>query len=308
MDVSSDAVFTRASIATGGEKILPSDLAERVERVAVATATTRTISMLLPAMLSTDNGNTEIGMTTRSGFHPAGESYTFSLVILQQPSVGAAAGLELQAMGRLPVVPASVIQLIAKDKNGAIADVELPYLFCSCALLRRHPEDSGTSPISEISLSTHPDASSPKDFEPGQLIDVSPDHLSPLIGRLVCTPYQTTNLQGEKMSVFVFDDLSIREEGRYSLEFRLGEARPQSPRLAAVISDDFDVVAWEDYPGLDTAEIVTPLTRHLHQSIPIYLPPLSMPKRFMPSLPDTPAPPLIAFSQRQAEPPLSPTI
>lgn len=86
------------------------------------------------------------------------------------------------------------------------------------------------------------------------------------------TPRRIEDLEGTQKSVFVFEDVSVRTKGSYKLEFRLGEAcvalslrfltllvadtsrcvlrrRPKSPKLAAVVSDKFDVVDWQDYPG-----------------------------------------------------------
>lgn len=73
--------------------------------------------------------------------------------------------------------------------------------------------------------------------------------------------------------------------------------RPKSPRLAAVVSDPFDVVEWKNYPGRPVAgeslrlfyplsliilltplidpDTVPELSLHLHnQGVPMYIPPL----------------------------------
>lgn len=90
-----------------------------------------------------------------------------------------------------------------------------------------------------------------------------------LLGGTARSAHHVTNSDGKNMVVFVFEDVSVRKQGRFTLEFRLSEAcvpslafflspesdlcashfrKPESPRLAAVTSDPFDVVSWEEYP------------------------------------------------------------
>lgn len=147
-------------------------------------------------------------------------------------------------------------------------ELELPYLLCSCALKQ---EDGSTSV----------DVSQP-------VAGGTPAGLSSLLGSLHRTAHSATDLDDHQISVFVFEDLSVRTQGRYTLEFRLGEAcvdrfffggdfgrtashiifhrRPKSPRLAAVVSNAFDVVAWGDYPGLPTDG--TPRSKALRRQAP----------------------------------------
>jgi hypothetical protein len=81
--------------------------------------------------------------------------------------------------------------------------VDLPFLFCSCSL--RHAD--GVTPVE---LAAEPDAEG-ADF-------------SALIGSLVRNAQKVTDLDGNPMTVFVFEDMSVRGVGKYTLEFRLGEA------------------------------------------------------------------------------------
>ncbi|GAA5820640.1 hypothetical protein JCM3770_003563 [Rhodotorula araucariae] len=184
---------------------------------------------------------------------------TFELVVLQQPRIGAEAGLGKNTLGRLPIVPAPVVEVIVNDRSGERTDVELPYLFCSCSLR----QEDGISPV-EVA----PPA--------GQGDDGVAEEFSALIGQLVRNPRRVEDLDGAQRSVFVFEDVSVRTKGSYRLEFRLGEARrPKSPKLAAVFSETFDVVDWQDYPGRPPSEVVTDLSMHLHQQgVPMYIPPL----------------------------------
>lgn len=83
------------------------------------------------------------------------------------------------------------------------SDIDLPFLFCSCSL--RHAD--GVTPVE---LAAGPDS------EGGDL--------SALIGSLVRNAQKVNDLDGNPMTVFVFEDMSVRGLGRYTLEFRLGEA------------------------------------------------------------------------------------
>ncbi|GAA5915007.1 hypothetical protein JCM8208_005029 [Rhodotorula glutinis] len=187
---------------------------------------------------------------------------SFELVVLQQPQIGAQAGLGKNTLGRLPIVPAPVVEVIVNDPSGQRTDVELPYLFCSCSLR----QEDGVSPV-EIAAPAGAQASTE---------DGVAEEFSALIGQLVRTPRRVEDLEGGQKSVFVFEDVSVRTKGTYKLEFRLGEARrPKSPKLAAVVSSKFDVVDWQNYPGRPPSEVVTELSMHLHQQgVPMYIPPL----------------------------------
>lgn len=48
--------------------------------------------------------------------------------------------------------------------------------------------------------------------------------MSALIGNLVRNPHRVPDLRGDIVSVFVFDDMSVRMQGKFTLEFTLGEA------------------------------------------------------------------------------------
>lgn len=50
------------------------------------------------------------------------------------------------------------------------------------------------------------------------------EEFSALIGGLVRDPRAVNTLEGLPASFFVFEDMSVRTRGRYTLEFRLGEA------------------------------------------------------------------------------------
>ncbi|GAA5829959.1 hypothetical protein JCM3766R1_006716 [Sporobolomyces carnicolor] len=185
---------------------------------------------------------------------------SFELIVLQQPEIGAEAGMRKSTLGRLPIVPAPVVQLIVKDESGEVLDVELPYLFCACSL--RNSEGNTAVDLAPAgSASTAPD---------------NEENLSALIGNLVRNPHRVRNLDGNSISVFVFEDMSVRMGGTFALEFSLGEARQtHSPKLASVVSEPFDVVEWQNYPGRPAADTVTELSMHLHnQGVPMYIPPL----------------------------------
>ncbi|BGP17775.1 hypothetical protein JCM10213_001723 [Rhodosporidiobolus nylandii] len=182
----------------------------------------------------------------------------FRLVMLQQPEIGAAAGRGTNTFGRLPVIPAPVVELIAEDQSGARLEPDFPFLFTSCTLL----EGDGSTAV-EVAAPPSSDDGVNEEF-------------SALLGGLVRQAQRVEDVDGTPRDVFVFEDVSVRTKGSYRLEFTLGQAvRPKSPKLAAVRSEPFDVVDWQDYPGRPVAETVPELSLHLHnQGVPMYIPPL----------------------------------
>ncbi|GAA5983887.1 hypothetical protein JCM11641_006409 [Rhodosporidiobolus odoratus] len=183
----------------------------------------------------------------------------FRLVMLQQPEIGAEAGRNKNTLGRLPIVPAPVVELIVQDHNGdKVFDREFPFLFCSCSLRK----DDG---VSAVEVAQRP----PSD-------DGTSEEFSALVGGLVRQSHRIEDMEGNHRDVFVFEDVSVRSKGSYTLEFTLGEAiRPKSPKLAATRSGVFDVVEWQQYPGRPAQDTVPDLSLHLHkQGVPMYIPPL----------------------------------
>lgn len=105
----------------------------------------------------------------------------------------------------------------------------------------------------------------------------------------------------------------MRECGRITADVRWVIARcrpssrpPKSPKLGSVVSEQFEVVDWQEYPGMPAAgksklarhltddsanpftfsDILTPLSKHLYESnVPMYIPPLVL----SPDLPPPPA-------------------
>ncbi|GAA5888687.1 hypothetical protein JCM6882_009050 [Rhodosporidiobolus microsporus] len=214
---------------------------------------------------------------------PTGDM-NFRLVVLQQPEIGAAAGMGKNTLGRLPIVPAPVVELIVQDQQGERVDQEFPFLFCSCSLRQA----DGVSPV-EIA---QPPSS---DEEEGSPLSSANEEFSALVGGIVRQSHRIEDLAGNQKDVFVFEDVSVRTRGEYTLEFTLGEAvRPKSPKLAAVRSDRFDVVRWEEYPGRPVADTVPDLSLHLRkQNVPMYIPPLllSQPSDNPPPASSNPFPP-----------------
>lgn len=50
------------------------------------------------------------------------------------------------------------------------------------------------------------------------------EEFSALIGNLVRNAHRVPDLDGNPGSFFVFEDMSVRTTGKFTLEFRLGEA------------------------------------------------------------------------------------
>ncbi|CDR36164.1 RHTO0S01e15632g2_1 [Rhodotorula toruloides] len=202
----------------------------------------------------------------------AGRPRTYELVIMQQPRVGAEAGMGRSTVGRLPLVPAPIVEVIVRDERGRRTDVDLPYLLCTARLML----EDGLTRAEVAQLAEVPNGEDAETF-------------STLVGSPSASPRRVEDLEGRQRNVFVFEDLAVRVGGTYRLEFRLEEIPRRLPtvrQLASTVSQLFDVVEWADYPGIPPSEVVTQLSMHLHQQgVPMYIPPLILPQ------PDLPPPP-----------------
>ncbi|BGP33471.1 hypothetical protein JCM10296v2_005273 [Rhodotorula toruloides] len=173
-------------------------------------------------------------------------------------------------VGRLPLVPAPIVEVIVRDEQGRRTDVALPYLLCTARLML----PDGLTRAEFAQLAQVPDGEDAETF-------------STLVGSPSASPRRVEDLEGHQRNVFVFEDLAVRVGGTYRLEFRLEEMRlPTVGQLASTVSQLFNVLEWADYPGIPPSEVVTPLSMHLHQQgVPMYIPPLILPQ------PDLPPPP-----------------
>ncbi|TFY74827.1 hypothetical protein EWM64_g9186 [Hericium alpestre] len=124
----------------------------------------------------------------------------YHLEIVQQPETSAEFGTA--ALSRLPLAPPLVVQLIIRDGRGNILDSEpdLPFLISHLSL---YTADGATALDTSSRPGTH--------FPPDRL----------LYGNLVSSPHHLRNLQGRAGVYFLFPDVSIRVQGRYSLRVTL---------------------------------------------------------------------------------------
>ncbi|KAA1468771.1 hypothetical protein DENSPDRAFT_772004, partial [Dentipellis sp. KUC8613] len=125
---------------------------------------------------------------------------TYQLEIIQEPQTSAEFGAA--ALSRLPLAPPLVVQLIIRDGRGNQVDSqpELPFL------------------ISHLSLYTG-DGAQALDVASSPGTQFPPDRL--LYGNLVSSPHHLRNLQGRPGVYFLFPDVSVRMQGRYSLRVTL---------------------------------------------------------------------------------------
>lgn len=86
---------------------------------------------------------------------------------------------------------------------------------------------------------------------------------SSLVGSLVAVPFVAFDMQSQPGVFFIFNDLSIRMQGIYRLQFTLFEINPNTPvmpRLATVQSEPFEAFPPKQFPGVSES---TELTKHL---------------------------------------------
>ena len=100
------------------------------------------------------------------------------------------------------------------------SDTELPFLFCS-ALLR---EQDGVSTVETIQPPAERRPAADAAAAATANDNEAEEEWSALVGQLVRNPRRIEDLDGVQRSVFVFEDVSVRTQGTYRLEFMPGEA------------------------------------------------------------------------------------
>ncbi|KAJ2897112.1 uncharacterized protein MKZ38_004967 [Zalerion maritima] len=148
----------------------------------------------------------------------------FDLIVRQNPECAkVAVGKEKD---RKPVDPPPILQLKCHGDQ-AQHFLQSPYFFCSCALA---PEsDTTTTPPSNS-----------------------------IVGTLVSSLHKLKDSDNSDGGFFVFGDLSVKQEGRFRLQFDLFELRDgRCIHHTAVQSDIFTVHSPKNFPGMAESTFLT---------------------------------------------------
>ncbi|SJX64446.1 uncharacterized protein SRS1_15088 [Sporisorium reilianum f. sp. reilianum] len=181
------------------------------------------------------------------------QNRTYQLIIRQQPQQGRLCGLG--SKDKRPLDPLPILQLrILKPDGSEDEDAENSPDLILQVTLRKEDPFSGT----------HSDA----------MLVESNDALYPFMrmleGRLVASANVARDLDGSRACFFVFTDLSIRQEGRFRLAFKLLALGPPSLAhasagghvLAEALTQPFTIYSPRRFPGMtESTELAKCLAR-----------------------------------------------
>ncbi|KAF9354609.1 hypothetical protein BGX34_010909, partial [Mortierella sp. NVP85] len=150
-------------------------------------------------------------------------------------------------------------RLIVKNEDGTLADVSQMdvnfYMLMAdiYAVDKSTPCTLVTNPVSSTQGTSAPSAGQPS---VESVMSLASSHLTSrnLTGSIVASGNLLTSLEGEPGIYFVFQDLSVRSEGAYTLKFSFNlpptSDGPPSPVLATVFSEPFTIYSAKRFPGM----------------------------------------------------------
>lgn len=170
-----------------------------------------------------------------------GEPRTYTLHLRQQPLHGRMFGFRTK--DRRPLDPLPIVELVVRDKDGRIDHLAhtSPDLLMQVSLCTEHSGDREL-----VTSSANPSTALPY----SRLLE----------GKLTSSGHNVKDLDGARVCLFVFTDLSVRVEATVRLRFslvRLGGAQWQpglsshaGSVVAQIDSDPFVVHSSRTFPGL----------------------------------------------------------
>ncbi|KAI8137065.1 velvet factor-domain-containing protein [Fennellomyces sp. T-0311] len=190
----------------------------------------------------------------------------YRLVIVQQPIHARCCGFGEK--DRRLIDPPIILQLFVVAPNGSLvkatnADSELYVVHCDLYCESKKQNRS----IVFLPSSVAPEQKRKKidGMVEEQIISLrTPKSVRNLTGSLTANATPLTNERGEPGIYFVFHDLSVRTDGRFTLKFMFMDLAAGDPRTMAasvsaeVFSDSFTVYTAKKFPGMTES---TPLSR-----------------------------------------------
>ncbi|TXT13591.1 hypothetical protein VHUM_00958 [Vanrija humicola] len=201
------------------------------------------------------------GWATAQESTPKSDSagWTFELNVLQHPERGKALGVEPLRRGWPPLTPPLIVQLVVKDKDGAVVATDnatlarrLVHLTMSVELVSPEGNESRSlirvrPPSPRGNVQPYYPASAPPPYSVQRT----------LLGSSVRTA-QILTRDGQKGLYFIFQDMIVRPEGRYALEGKvldlagpphIGTSIGITHPLTRCRTRPFDVIVPQEYPG-----------------------------------------------------------
>ncbi|KAF9173642.1 hypothetical protein BGX20_002588 [Mortierella sp. AD010] len=153
--------------------------------------------------------------------------------------------------------PPPIVQLIVKNEDGTRADVSQMDVNFYMVIADIYSADKSTpctlvaNPVTSLQMTQTPVAgqSTAEPVPPGQSLSSRN-----LTGSTVASGNLLTNLENETGVYFVFQDISVRSEGTYTLRFSFTlppmPNGPPSPVMSTVFSEPFTIYSAKRFPGM----------------------------------------------------------
>ncbi|KAK9693453.1 hypothetical protein K7432_013921 [Basidiobolus ranarum] len=177
---------------------------------------------------------------------------TYKLEVVQHPVRARLSGFGTR---RCPLDPPPILKLSLS--NAKISSIDVSHLVVHADLWSADTTKPRNLVINPASVPNEPTSSSTS------VISLkSPVYARNLVGSLVSPSYHLLNLEEEQGIYFVFPDLSIRTEGRFTLKFVLSDImriaeNASAGILADCFSNPFTIYTSREFPGVDKSTLLT---------------------------------------------------
>ncbi|KAI8090791.1 velvet factor [Thamnidium elegans] len=197
---------------------------------------------------------------------PSQKSKKYKLVIIQNPVRARCCGFGEK--DRRPIDPPPILQLFIEKPDGSLQNAHedesnLSLFVVQCDLVSEDGKEQ-RSHVFNPSSATSPPTSSESVPTTGTLLTFhDPAPTRSLMGAVVSNAYQLTNGENKPGIFFVFQDLSVRIEGRFRLKFMFmnlsaGDPLTMSTQVSDdVLSNSFTVYSAKNFPGMTDSTAVS---------------------------------------------------
>ncbi|KAI8056535.1 velvet factor-domain-containing protein [Gilbertella persicaria] len=203
---------------------------------------------------------------------PSQKSKKYKLIVIQHPIRARCCGFGEK--DRRPIDPPPVLQLFIEKPDGTLQnanddDCNISLFVVQCDLYSEDGKEQ-RGHVYNPSSTTSPNGTFEKPIPTtGTLLSFQdPAPTRSLMGAVVSNAYQLTDHHNQPGIFFIFQDLSVRVEGRFSLKFMFinlsaGDPLTMSTQISdSVFSDPFTVYSAKNFPGMTDS---TPLSQCFSQ-------------------------------------------
>ncbi|KAG0370050.1 hypothetical protein BGZ54_007942 [Gamsiella multidivaricata] len=156
--------------------------------------------------------------------------------------------------------PPPIVRLIVRNEDGTVADVSQMDVNFYMVIADIYSADQTTpctlvtNPVSTVQTAQLPATGQSSGESILSLVPSQPVASRNLTGSTVASGNLLTNLEDEPGVYFIFQDISVRSEGTYTLKFSFTlpptPDGPPSVVMAAVFSEPFTIYSAKRFPGM----------------------------------------------------------